>query len=129
MSLSACATFDSPLPAPYSTIAGNWGFREINECSGNPTDFEFSRDLHIMNAVHDEAAEAGDGDLRKIFKYRVLSSSANSLHLSLDGETRLDASGSPVTWHLVAFEDGTLRWRQSDWPTDEFTSELVRCDT
>ena len=128
LSISACTTLSSPLPTPYSAIAGTWGFREIDECSINPRDFVFSRDLRTMSAVHDEVAEAGDGDLRKIFRYQVLSSSTNSLHLSLDGETRLDAAGRPVTWHLSVFEDGTLRWRQDDWPAGEYTSELVRCE-
>jgi len=128
LSISACATLNSSLPTPYSSIAGTWGFREIDECSDNPRDFVFSRNLRTMSAIHDEVAEAGDGDLRKTFRYKVLSSSTHSLHLSLDGETRLDATGSPVTWHLAVFEDGTLRWRQDDWAAGEYTSELVRCE-
>lgn len=126
--LSGCATIPPTLSVPFSEIAGSWGFREINECADNPRNFVFSRDLQTMRAVHKEEAEAGDGDLRKVFAYRVLSALPNSLHLSLDGETRLDAAGKPVTWHLKVFEDGTLRWRQDDWAPEEFTSELVRCE-
>ncbi len=113
---------------PYTTIAGTWGFAEVNECAEDPRDFVFSRDGKRMSAVHKGLAEAGDGDLRSRFEYKVLAATPESLHVALEGETRLDESGQPVTWDLVVFDTNTLRWRRSDWPQDEFTSELVRCE-
>ena len=126
-SASACTTFKSATSPPYSIIAGEWGFSEIDECSTNPRTFTFHKSGRILRATHQEISEAGKGDLRKVFDYDVLDASTGELHVSLHGETRLDSAGKPVTWHLVIFDNDTLRWRQSDWKADEFTSELTRC--
>jgi hypothetical protein len=81
-----------------------------------------------MSVKRKGLGEAGEGDLRSTFEYRVLSASPGSLHVKLERETRLDASGRPVTWHLVVFGRDTLRWHRSDWREGAYTPELVRCE-
>jgi hypothetical protein len=125
--LAAACTMQRPTTEPFATIPGEWGFSKVDECASNPRVFSFHGNRKILRAAHQEDSEAGDGDVRKVFEYDVLGASDRELHVSLRGETRLDGAGKPVTWHLVIFDENTLRWRQSDWAEDEFTPELVRC--
>lgn len=123
--LSGCAT--TP-PAPTeSTLAGVWGEDEA-DCRANPHTITFSPQGDLMHVRYAEGGTADNESLQERFTYRVLAHRAYGLHLALQGETRLDDSGSPVTWEARQAELDSYCWWRSDWPATSCTAPRVRCE-
>lgn len=108
-------------------LAGVWGFSGTGECETDPQVISFSEDGRWMHVSYRQGGEAGPGDVRHRFSYRVLGRTDSDLRLSLAEETRRTASGEPVSWHLVRLDANRFCWRQSDWRPGSCTRPVVRC--
>ncbi|WP_308365253.1 MULTISPECIES: hypothetical protein [unclassified Microbulbifer] len=125
---SGCASAPKSIEAPIaSVLPGTWGFSETEECSRDPQTISFSPDGKKMYVAYRLAGEAGSGDIRKTFTYRVGAQTGNLLRLNLDGETRASPTGDPVSWDLVLLNRDSFCWHRNDWREDECTKAVLRC--
>jgi hypothetical protein len=118
--------------APASIIdvlPGQWG-SDRAQCDVDPQTLSFSDDgrtLHARYRILGTTYEAGKSD-KAHYRYRVGAQRGNLLHLELEGETRLDAAGQPVTWELALIDRDTFCWHRNDWPkADACSPPMIRC--
>jgi hypothetical protein len=89
--------------------------------------FEFSSDGRRvtvkLNKIH--PTEIGDKDE---IGATIIESTANTLTIAYDGESRLRDDGKPMQWQLVVVSQGVYRWREASWPVQAVNPIVgVRC--
>jgi hypothetical protein len=58
----------------------------------------------------------------------ILSSTANTLVIRYDGETRKKHDGRPVEWELSIAAPGVYRWRETEWEPGKVNTVVgIRC--
>ena len=126
LSLSACAT-TQPLREIDLEFEGYWG-EDIADCSTNPHSIQFSKSGEFMHIKYPKTGGTADNkSIQNEFVYRVLGTNPDGLHLSLDGESRLNESGLAVTWDIRKISATSYCWRRSDWGSDSCTVPRTRC--
>lgn len=108
-------------------LLGSWEFSGSEACASNPQVISFSPDGSLMHITWPQGGEAGEGDLRDRFTYRIGRQTGNAVRLDLVDETRMDALGNPVAWDLVRLDQDSFCWRRSDWGPASCTRAIVRC--
>ena len=101
----------------------------------NPHEISFTPDRRTLILTFRRPPELADGlkpDPHQPLqvRYEVREHSRRSLRVFLvqPPEARRTHQGRLVVWDLVLFGRDTYRWRQTDWPTGEYTRQVVRCD-
>jgi hypothetical protein len=113
---------------PYEVLPGKWGWRGTDDCKVAPVVISFSSKGRRMHLSHATKTDDGHREARRDSPYTVLGSIPNGLHVSLDEETRKDASGQLVTWDLVLPNQNEYCWHRSDWPAGGCTKSIDRCE-
>jgi hypothetical protein len=58
----------------------------------------------------------------------ILSSTARTLVIRYDNETRKKQDGRPVEWELSMAAPGVYRWRETEWEPDKVNTVVgIRC--
>jgi hypothetical protein len=113
-------------PSLEKQLQGLWA-DEKEQCLSNPETIEFSADGSEMTITRAKMGWATKSDSRKVFRYRILSRTATYLRVELERESRLDAAGRPVIWHIVPVDSQTFCWGRDDWAHSACTPPRVRC--
>ena len=110
-------------------LAGTWGWTkdEARSCKVNPHTLAFSADRRFLILRHRAPIETYDGSSRIEAYYRVLQIGKNSATLLLEGETRRQRDGRPVSWELRLLSDTAYCWHRTDKSTRECSPPVVRC--
>ena len=77
---------------------------------------------------HRAPIKAFDGGKRSEAYYRVLQSSADSLTLSLEGQTRRQRDGRTVVWEMRLLSDSAYCWHRTDKSDRSCSAPIVRCE-
>ncbi len=80
-----------------------------------------------MTLRHEAPVAAFDGTKRREGRYRVLKSTADSVTLELEGETRRQRDGRTVVWELHLLSDTAYCWHRTDKPGRTCGHRVVRC--
>lgn len=112
---------------PYAALPGAWGWDGTNDCAVSPQKIRFSADRKQMMLSLTPAREDGTRASRREVTYEVLRDLPDGLRMALDGESRLDAAGKPVTWDLILRDGNEFCWHRGDWPGTGCTKSMIRC--
>jgi hypothetical protein len=112
-------------------LAGTWGWTQddARSCTVNPHTLAFSADRRFLILRHRKPIESYDGGRRIEAYYRVLQIGRNSATLLLEGETRRQRDGRPVSWELRLLSDTAYCWHRTDGSGSECSPPVVRCKT
>ena len=126
--ITACAAH--PRRDPYSALSGQWGWTSdrARSCARNPHTLAFSADRRFLILRHRAPIDTFDGGKRSEAYYRVLQSSADSLTLSLEGETRRQRDGRSVVWEMRLLSDSAYCWHRTDKSDRSCSAPIVRCE-
>jgi hypothetical protein len=126
--IAACAAH--PRRDVYSALSGQWGWTSdrARSCGRNPHALAFSADRHFMILRHRAPIKAFDGSQRSEAYYRVLQSSADSITMALEGETRHGRDGRTVVWELRLLSESAYCWRRTDKSERSCSAPIVRCE-
>jgi hypothetical protein len=110
-------------------LAGTWGWTKdrARSCTVNPHTLAFSADRRFLILRHRAPIETHDGSARIEAYYRVLQIGKNSVTLLLEGETRRQRDGRPISWELRLLSDTAYCWHRTDKSTRECSPPVVRC--
>lgn len=127
--LAGCATATSRQPADLSArLIGSWGEASSSDvCERNPETITFTPDGQYMLVERKVLGCATEADCRKSFRYRILGHTDSYIRVAMENETRLDANGNPVVWHIVPLDHNTFCWGRDDWPEGGCTPNRKRC--
>ncbi len=112
-----------------SLLRGDWGWAGSEECRRDPQRLSVAEDrsrLWVDNEQGMSTGEEGDPVLQR-FEYRILASGSALVDVELVNETRVDASGRPVTWQIRLIDRDRFCWHRSDWPAGGCTGQIRRC--
>ncbi len=112
---------------PFTVIPGQWGWAGSNDCAAYPKVISFNADQKKMFLSLAPVTPEGTREPRRQATYNVLRRVPDGLSMSLPDETRLDASGKPVTWDLIVMDKNQMCWHRSDWPQGGCTKSISRC--
>ncbi|HET6432895.1 hypothetical protein [Dyella sp.] len=112
---------------PYAALPGAWGWEGTSDCTVSPQKIRFSADRKQMMLSLTPTDEHGTRAARREVTYAVLRDLPNGLRLALEGESRMDAAGKPVTWDLILRGSNEFCWHRGDWPGTGCTKSMDRC--
>jgi hypothetical protein len=67
------------------------------------------------------------GETTTTILYKVLYAEENRIAVYLEGETRRTRARDRVIWVLILADKNRYNWRRTDWPRDDKTDDIVRC--
>ena len=110
-------------------VAGTWGWTKDakRSCKVNPHTLAFSADRRFLIVRHRKPIESYDGSPRIEAYYRVLQIGKNSVTLLLEGETRRQRDGRPISFELRLLSDTAYCWHRSDKSARACGPPVVRC--
>ena len=115
----------------YAVVTGTWGWAEgETTCQNNPHTISFNADRsQMMIEFQKDFAPRKDRFDKENSKahYEIRGHSRSHIRGFMLDEKRLTDGGELVVWDLVLTSPDSYRWRQTDWPEDGFTGEIVRC--
>jgi hypothetical protein len=119
----------SPRRDVVPALAGTWGWTKdpARSCKANPHTLAFSADRHFLILRHRAPIETYDGSSRIEAYYRVLQIHKNSVTLLLEGETRRQRDGRPISFELRLLSDTAYCWHRTDKSSRECSPPVVRC--
>ncbi len=114
----------------YADLSGQWGWTgdPARSCGKNPHTLAFSADRRFLILRHRVPTRAFDGSQRSEAYYRVLQSSADSITLSLEGETRRQRDGRTVVWEIRLLSGSAYCWHRTDKSERSCSAPIVRCE-
>jgi hypothetical protein len=116
----------SKAPDVFSQLVGAWDEVHENSCK-NAHVLRFDDKRTMMLLTYRDVGWVTETDSRKVFRYKVLSTSRSSLRVQLEREPRLDDHGNPVVWHITPIDGDTYCWGRDDWPQGACTPPRKRC--
>jgi hypothetical protein len=112
----------------FSQLVGTWDEVHANSCK-NAHELSFDDKKTTMLLTYSEVGWVTETDSRKVFRYKILSTTQTSLRVQLEREPRLDDHGNPVVWHITPIDGDTYCWGRDDWPQGACTPPRKRCGT
>lgn len=136
LTLSFCtATFFGCAAAPtirdatiYDRLSGRWDTVHEGSCA-NYHELSFDAARKTMFNTYADVGWITENDSRKVMRYTILDDDKGYLRVALENESRLDAEGRPVIWHVVLVDDDTYCWGRDDWSPGSCTPVRKRCGT
>jgi hypothetical protein len=131
-SFSAIDSTSKPFTFNQAQLEGSWADSVSTEaaCSAQNTRFSytFSADLSRVTVKFDRAIDSGiKGKISEV-DAEIISSTARTLVIRYQGESRLSAIGKPIEWELAIVAPGIYRWRATDWQQGEVNTVVgIRC--
>lgn len=126
--LAGCSSLPKEQRQKISWLEGTWQVPGVESCSAQPRNIHFAPVRSKLYVRYPRGSQTIDGEnFKKKWIYLVLSATEDRVRLALQGESRVDASGLPVTWDLRKISPDKFCWRRSDWPFDECTIASTRC--
>lgn len=110
----------------YDRLPGRWDTVHEESCS-NYHEVSFDAARKTMFNTYANVGWVTEHDSRKVMRYMILDDDKGYLRVTLEGETRLDAEGRPVIWHVVLVDDDTYCWGRDDWHPGSCTPVRKRC--
>jgi hypothetical protein len=112
-----------------TSLEGTWEWRkEDSTCQDNSHTLKFDDVKKSLIIKNKKETMSYDGKGYEVAEYKILKINSNSVSLALKSETRVDSSGSPVTWDLKLISTNEYCWRRSDWPDSACTPLNYRCN-
>ena len=110
-------------------LAGTWGWTQDHKrsCETNPHTLAFSADRHFLILRYRTPIKSYDKSARVEAYYRVLQIDESSVTLLLEGETRRQRDGRPISFELRLLSDTAYCWHRSDKSQRECSPPIVRC--
>ena len=110
-------------------LAGTWGWTQdrARSCETNPHTLSFSADRQFLIVRYRTPIKSYDKSARIEAYYRVLQINKRSVTLLLEGETRRQRDGRPVSFELRLLSDSAYCWHRSDKSERECSPPVVRC--
>ena len=114
---------------PLVLLPGVWDWAGIpGSCQDNPQTLTLSPDRLRLTLEFKKPVTNAAGKPQKSEVYKVLDARARVLHTVVEGESRKDSKGQPLTYDFVFASDDSFCWHRSDWPKGQCTKKMmVRC--
>jgi hypothetical protein len=130
--LGAAAASAQPLAAgasdPFVLLPGTWDWANSpGSCQDNPQTLSLSADRAKVILEYRRPVINPAGKPQKTEVYKILDARAHLLHAQVEGETKKDKTGQPVTYDLMFVTDNSFCFHRSDWGKSQCTKMLVRC--
>jgi hypothetical protein len=130
--LGAAAASADPLAAgasdPFVLLPGTWDWaNRPGSCQDNPQTLALSADRTRVTLEYRKPVTNAAGKPQKSEVYKILDARARLLHTVVEGETRKDRTGQPVTYDFMFVSDNSFCWHRSDWGKSQCTKMMVRC--
>jgi hypothetical protein len=130
--LGAAAASSDPIAAgatdPFVLIPGVWDWaNRPGSCQDNPQTLTLSADRTRVTLEFRKPVTNAAGKPQKSEVYKILDARAKWLHAQVEGETKKDRAGQPVTYDFVFASDNSFCWHRSDWAKGQCTKMMARC--
>ena len=124
---------DAPNPPPdanlFELVAGTWGWKESKDsgCDQNPHTFVFEDNNTRAKLTFAKPIASATGEVTSTTIYKVLYAEENRITMYIEGEKRRTRNRDRVIWVLILADKNRYNWRRTDWPRDDKTDDIVRC--
>lgn len=125
--IAGCA--GAPRREAVPALSGTWGWTkdDTRSCAVNPHTLAFSADRRFLVLRHRAPVKTYDGSQRIEAYYRVLQTNRNAVTVLLEGETRQQRDGRPVSFELRFLSDTAYCWHRTDKSARQCSAPVVRC--
>ncbi len=110
----------------FEFIKGRWDYTtDEPACTVNPFTLDVVEDrTQFINRSEPNK----DSDSTHVSIYDVLEVTPEYIRGRIQGEERLTESGEPVIWDIIPLNEQSFCWRRADWPSENCTAPIIRCD-
>jgi hypothetical protein len=113
---------------PFVLVQGTWDWaNRPGSCQDNPQTLTLSSDRTKVILEYRKPVINPAGKPQKTEVYKILDARAHLLHAQVEGETKKDKTGQPVTYDLMFVTDNSFCFHRSDWGKTQCTNMLKRC--
>jgi hypothetical protein len=113
---------------PFILVSGVWDWaNRPGSCQDNPQTLTLSADRTKVTLEFKKPVTNAAGKPQKSEVYKILDARSRMLHAQVEGETKKDRAGQPVTYDFNFVSDNSFCWHRSDWSKSQCTKMMVRC--
>ncbi len=113
----------------FELVAGTWGWKEseASSCAQNPHTIVFEDNNTRAKLTFSKPIGSATGETTATTIYKILYAEKNKITMYIEGERRRTRAGDRVVWVLVLAGKNRYNWRRTDWPREDTTGDIVRC--